>query len=65
MTTPNNIMLRALGLLLLVAAILKGAQLLTEPVAAGDPIQESRLARCAALFQPVLIRQSIQGPGRC
>jgi hypothetical protein len=33
--------------------------------AALRPVQESRLARCAALFQPVLIGQLIQGPGRC
>jgi hypothetical protein len=31
MNKPNNILLKALGLLLLVAAILKGTQLLTEP----------------------------------
>jgi len=36
MTKPNNILLKALGLLLLVAAVLKGAQLLTQPVADSD-----------------------------
>ncbi|MHC4867039.1 MAG: hypothetical protein ACYTEX_23420 [Planctomycetota bacterium] len=36
MTKRSNIMLRALGLLLLAAAILKGVQLLTEPVAHSD-----------------------------